>query len=433
MSALARFFNQFGAEVSGYDLTETPLTRQLQEEGIHVHYDDNPNAVPSDADLYIFTPAVPDNQAELKSLRDKGIRVFKRSEILGLLSRNFKTIAVAGTHGKTTTSSMIAHLLIAAGKPVNAFIGGISVNLNSNFVYSDQAEILVVEADEYDRSFLQLHPDIAVVTAIDEDHLDVYGSAEQLRSTFDEFVDQLHDDGRLIVHEAVSTESVNNKSPVRYGFSEDLDVYADNLSTARGQMLFDIKCGKARWSNLALSMPGRHNVENAVAAIQVCRELGLSENEIRMGLQSYRGVKRRFEIRINKPGQVYVDDYAHHPKELEACIKAVRSFFPGKKITGAFQPHLYSRTRDFADGFAESLKLMDEIILLDIYPAREKPIPGVDAQMLADKIQDDKVKVLSKKELLKFVEQNKPELFLTLGAGDIDQLVEPITNILSRK
>ncbi|MCF8332296.1 MAG: UDP-N-acetylmuramate--L-alanine ligase [Bacteroidales bacterium] len=433
MSALARFFNQFGADVSGYDLTETKLTMQLQKEGIQVHYDDNPLDVPSDADLYIYTPAIPDDHKELKSIRDKGIKVYKRSEILGLLARNFKAIAVAGTHGKTTTSSIITHLLLSANRQVNAFIGGISVDLDSNFVFSDKAELMVVEADEYDRSFLNLYPDVAVITAIDEDHLDVYGSAEQLISTFDEFMCQVNDEGRLIVNEAVETEELKKKPAIRYGFSEGLDLYAENLRIAKGQMLFDIRSKNHKWTDLNLSMPGRHNVENALAAIQVCMELGMSEEEIRSGLNTYSGVQRRFEIRVNKKDQVYVDDYAHHPKELEACIKAARSFFPGKKITGAFQPHLFSRTRDFADGFAKSLQLLDEIILLDIYPAREKPIPGINTEMLAQKIGIDKVKVLSKRKLLEYVEHNKPELFLTLGAGDIDNLVEPITKILSKE
>ncbi|MCF8218406.1 MAG: UDP-N-acetylmuramate--L-alanine ligase [Bacteroidales bacterium] len=430
MSALARFFHQRGAMVSGYDRTQTPLTQKLQEEGIRVHYQDDIKKVPADADLYVYTPAIPYEHAGLTWIRNNKSQLYKRSEILGMLSKKFKTIAVAGTHGKTTISSMITHLLISAGKQVNAFIGGISVNIDSNFVFNEDAEWMVVEADEYDKSFLQLEPDIAVVSAIDDDHLDVYGSGSTLRDTFKAFVGKTTEQGRVYIHEKVKINEPKGIEVITYGFSADSDVYADLPEVNQGMMNFAFHFPEFIVQNLVMEMPGEYNVENALVASAVGKELGLGAKEIREGLKSYKGVKRRFEIRVNSPKHIYIDDYAHHPRELSACIKAARSFFPEKKLIGAFQPHLYSRTRDFVEGFAQSLQMLDYVLLLDIYPAREEPIPGVSSQMIADRMDPGKVRVLSKQEVLEFVKQKKPELFMTLGAGDIDQLVEPLTDIL---
>ncbi|MGM0611970.1 MAG: UDP-N-acetylmuramate--L-alanine ligase [Bacteroidota bacterium] len=430
MSALARFFHQKGAEVSGYDRTQTPLTQKLQQEGIQVHYQDDIKKVPADADLYVYTPAIPHENSELSWIRQNIHQLYKRSEVLGMLSKKFKTIAVAGTHGKTTISSMITHLLISAGKPVNAFIGGISVNLNSNFVFREGAEWMVVEADEYDKSFLQLEPDIAVVSAIDEDHLDVYGSGSTLKDTFEAFLNKTTERGLAYIHEKVQIREPKDVEVKTYGFSAQNDVHANLHDVEHGKMNFTFHFPEFTVQNLEMEMPGEYNVENALAASAVAKELGLGAQEIREGLKSYKGVKRRFEIRVNSSDHIYIDDYAHHPEELSACIKAARSFFPGKKLIGAFQPHLYSRTRDFADGFARSLQMLDYVLLLDIYPAREKPLPGVSSQMIADRMDPGKVRVLSKQEVLEFVKQKKPELFMTLGAGDIDQLVEPVTDVL---
>ena len=430
MSALARFFHQQGAQVSGYDRTQTPLTQKLEEEGMCVHYQDDVQQLPGDADLYIYTPAIPEEHHELSWIRKNKKPLYKRSEVLGMLSKEFETIAVAGTHGKTTISSMITHLLKSAGKPVNAFIGGISVNLNSNFVIHENAEWMVVEADEYDKSFLQLEPDIAVISAMDEDHLDVYGSGSSMQVTFEAFLKKTKSRGRAFIHENVKITRNLNINVKTYSFSSESDVYAELPEIEQGKMSFKFHFPEFITGKLEMGMPGQYNVENALVASAVAKELGLDEQAIRAGLKSYKGVKRRFEIRVNSPEHIYIDDYAHHPEELAACIKAARSFFPGRKLVAAFQPHLYSRTRDFADGFAESLQMLDYVLLLDIYPAREKPIPGISSQMLADKMDPEKVSVLSKQQVLDFVKQNKPELFMTLGAGNIDQLVEPVTDIL---
>lgn len=430
MSGLARFFKLQGAEVSGYDKTETPLTRQLQLEGIDVHYHDEVSLVPLDADLYVYTPAIPAEHEGLGMLKKQGVSLYKRSEVLGLLSQNFKTIAIAGTHGKTTITSMVTQLLMAANIPVNAFIGGIATNLNSNFVFHQDAEIMVVEADEYDRSFLQLHPDLAVISAIDEDHLDIYGDGNNLKETFAAFLAQLNKGGKAFLNERVQMDVPDYLSAESYGLSTVAAVKADKLRQEFGKMIFRIHFPAASTADMFLGMPGKYNVENALAAAAIAHELGVTEEQIRTGLNTYKGVKRRFEILVNTDNAVYVDDYAHHPRELEACISAAREFFPGKKLTGVFQPHLYSRTRDFADGFAQSLKLLDEIILLDIYPAREKPIPGITSAMLAEKIGDDSVFLLSKEQVLDYVKNNEPECFLTLGAGDIDQIVEPVKTIM---
>lgn len=432
MSALARFFKQLGADVSGYDKTETPLTRQLMLEGIRVHYQDQPSMVPQDADLYIYTPAIPGHHKELNFIKAGGFPLYKRSEVLGLLSQNFKTIAVAGTHGKTTISSMITHLLLSAGVPVNAFIGGISTNLNSNFVFDHNAEIMVVEADEYDRSFLKLHPDLAVISSIDEDHLDVYGSGDSLKSSFSEFLAKTGKGGTAIIQQQVNLQAPEHINILRYGLCYECRIKADDIRAESGKMVFRLHFDGGSTQEMYLGLPGKHNIENAVAACALAWHLGLSEEEIRRGLDTYTGVKRRFEILVNTQQHVYVDDYAHHPRELEAAIKAARDFFPGRKITGVFQPHLFTRTRDLACGFAESLRLLDEIILMEIYPARETPLPGISSAMLAGRIGNRDVKVLSHGQVLKYVEQNKPELLMTLGAGDIDRIVEPLKNIMKQ-
>lgn len=427
MSGLARFFNKLGATVSGYDKMRTGLTEKLNEEGISVHHEDNIEYVPDDADLYVYTPAIPAEQQEFLWLIENGYEVWKRSEVLGMLSKHFKTIAVAGTHGKTTISSMITHLFRYAGIPVNAFIGGIAKNTNSNFVFHEQASILIVEADEYDRSFLNLNPEIAIVSAIDEDHLDVYGSGDHLRSAFTEFFGKLKEGGKVFINSAVKTKIPTHLNVKIYGTEVGTDIRADNIQSNPGQMVFNVNLTQ---ETFYLNVPGIYNVENALASLAVAHQAGIGAKEIKEGLKSYTGVKRRFDIRVKNENTVYVDDYAHHPNELKACIQAAADFFPGRKLTGIFQPHLYSRTRDFADGFAKSLMLLDEIILLDIYPAREKPIPGVTSELIAEKISGRKVIIMSKEGVTGYIARSGPELLLTLGAGDIDQLVEPLTKKL---
>ncbi|MFO8054551.1 MAG: UDP-N-acetylmuramate--L-alanine ligase [Bacteroidales bacterium] len=433
MSALARFFKQQGASVSGYDKTKTPLTEQLQKEGLDVHYQDDIALVPTDADLYIYTPAIPPEHKGLRFLKEHNFPLYKRSEVLGFLSRSFQTIAIAGTHGKTTICSMLTHLFLAAGIPVNAFIGGIAVNLNSNFVFRKAASVLIVEADEYDRSFLKLKPEVAVVSAVDEDHLDVYGAYDELKTAFAGFLHRIEHGGLALIHERVELSCPDKTRLMKYGQSENVNFRLQNVRQQKGAMVFDFQLENESLSRLKLHMPGLYNVENALVASAVARVFGISQQAIRKGLNTYKGVKRRFEIRVNTARHIYVDDYAHHPRELEACICAAREFFPGNKITVAFQPHLYTRTRDLARGFSESLSLADEVVLLDIYPAREKAIPGVHVKMLMNNIDAEQIYYMSNEEMLEFVKHKQPGVFMTLGAGNIDQMVEDVTNILNQR
>ncbi|MFO8086478.1 MAG: UDP-N-acetylmuramate--L-alanine ligase [Bacteroidales bacterium] len=433
MSALARFFHQQGASVGGYDRTRTRLTQTLEREGILIHYDEDPKKVREDADVYVYTPAIPQDHPVMAKIRAKGWPLYKRAEVLGLLSRHFKTIAVAGTHGKTTVSSMITHLMREARIKVNAFIGGIAVNLGSNFVFDPDAEWLVVEADEYDRSFLHLHPDIAVVTAVDADHLDIYGSAESLINSFEEFLRQIRPQGQLLMHRRLTLQCPDHVLCQTYGIGDTADFRAGQPDVWQRQMRFSFYFHNTQLDDLRMSLPGGYNVENALAAFAVALKAGASVQALQKGLLSFRGVERRFDIKVNREEAVYVDDYAHHPEELKAVITAAKAFFPGKKLVAVFQPHLYSRTRDFADEFAKSLELLDELILLDIYPAREKPVPGVSSFMLAQRMQHTPVKVLSKQQVLTYVREKKPSLFMTLGAGDIDELVDPILQMMKKQ
>lgn len=427
MSALARYFRQRGVRVTGYDKTETALTRNLVKEGMDIHYEDAPESIPHDVDLAVFTPAIPADLSELQTLKSRGIPLKKRAEVLGIISRGMKTIAIAGTHGKTTTSSLTTWLLKSGGVDCSAFLGGIVRNFGSNYV-GGTSEWVVVEADEYDRSFLQLNPDVAVILSMDADHLDIYGDADSIVETgYKAFADRLKQGGQLFVQHrwghyfpGVSTFGI-----------DDGAVRAEQVRVEDGFFTFNYRAGDLLWENLQLAIPGRHNVENAVAAITAARKAGVQEDGIRKGLASFAGIQRRFEIIHKDPNVVYVDDYAHHPSELEAVIGAAREFFPGKKLTGIFQPHLYSRTRDFAPGFAKALDLLDEIILLDIYPAREQPIPGVSRDTIADLITHQNLIRASKSNVLELLKNLHLEVLLTLGAGDIDTLVEPIHHWLS--
>lgn len=430
MSGLARYFHKRGCNVAGYDRTQTALTRSLTHEGIFVNFEDSTDLIPaefkspSENTLVIYTPAIPKDSAILNFFQSGGFAVKKRSEVLGIISKGMFTIAVAGTHGKTTTSSMIAHILKSTGFDCSAFLGGITTNYGSNVLFGDN-NVVVVEADEYDRSFLTLHPDIAVVTSMDADHLDIYGEKENLTESFKLFVSQLKELGTLIFHRGLD---LNNG--ITYSASGTADVIAENLRIENETFVFDFKSAEHVIPGVKLSLPGLHNVENLLSAIQVALLLGISEENIKSGVASYRGVKRRFEYVVKNKQRVYIDDYAHHPEELRACISAVRMLYPDKKLTTIFQPHLFTRTRDFADGFAEVLSATDALLMLDIYPARELPIEGVSSELILDKVLLADKKKCGKEEALEYVKNAKPELLLTVGAGDIDTLVEPLKIIL---
>ena len=436
MSAIARYFKFQGKEVSGYDKTETVLTKELVAEGIPVHYEDNVALVPKDADLVVYTPAIPADHKELQFFRDNKYRLFKRSEVLGLITSSSFNICVAGTHGKTTISTMIAHILRHSGYGCNAFLGGIAVNYNSNY-WSDPRNVCVVEADEYDRSFLKLNPDIAVITAMDADHLDIYGTAEAMEEAFIGFSKKLKPGGLLISKFGLSRDkSLGGAKRIRYSLQNDkADAYATSIRISKGGYEYDVMKKDWMLSKVRLNMGGMHNVENSVAAISVAHELGIENEKIKAAVEAFRGVKRRFEYIIRNDKLVFVDDYAHHPEELRALISGAKTLFQGMKCTVIFQPHLYSRTRDLADGFGESLGLADEVLLLPIYPARELPIEGVTSKMIADRIKNAKVELVSKEELLKkLLEKAKAEkgieLLIAAGAGDIDALLPEIKRII---
>ena len=437
MSALARWFKLEGYNVFGYDKISTPLTRELEEMGISIHYNDSIDLIDTtilsskNQTLVVYTPALPDDHRELNHLRDLEYTIKKRSEVLGDITENVFTVAVAGTHGKTTTSTMLAHMLRYAGKNVTAFLGGISTNYGTNYVGGDLSAadaICVVEADEYDRSFLRLHPDYAIVTAMDADHLDIYGEKGSLQNSFLEFMSLVPQDGsRLINDKLIATSEIEG---IRYGIERGKS-FARDIRVAEGSFVFDFVSEEVQIPGLTLYQPGYHNVENAVAAIQVCLDIGLVPEDIRRGLSEYKGVKRRFEYLINTERLVYVDDYAHHPVEIDAFLGSLRVLYPTKKLTAIFQPHLYTRTRDFVDGFAESLSAADKVFLLDIYPAREEPIPGVTSELIFNKMKSTEKEMTTKESLVEKLNINDLEVLATIGAGDIDTLVEPIKIKLS--
>jgi UDP-N-acetylmuramate--alanine ligase len=439
MSALARYFNSMGKKVSGYDKTQTALTDELQTEGITVHFRENEEIGSAGFNvsdtLVVYTPAVPKNHKELVYFASNGFVVKKRSEVLGMITEGSYTVAVAGTHGKTTTSSLIAHILRSSGIDCSAFLGGITQNYDTNLFLGknlgEKNAITVVEADEYDRSFLTLHPDIAVITSIDADHLDIYGNKEHMHESYNLFAKQVKNGGVLVSKQG--TEAVHQGVDVSifsYSQNKETEFRSMNMKIAGGLYHYSV-IGKG-WEihDLVLGLPGAHNVENSVAAVVVAKLMGVSDDNIRKALASFKGVKRRFEYKIKNDKLVFIDDYAHHPEELKACILSVRALYPSKKITGVFQPHLFTRTRDFADGFMKSLSLLDEVILLDIYPARELPIEGVSSTMLLEGITLQRKMICSKEELVSELKKRELEVLLTVGAGDIDMLVEPIKKAL---
>jgi UDP-N-acetylmuramate--alanine ligase len=439
MSALARYFLAAGKKVAGYDRTSTPLTDSLRAEGMEIHFEDNLERIPpafldpqkKANTIIVLTPAIPASHSELNYFRDHDFQILKRSQVLGLLTSGQTTYGVAGTHGKTTTSSILAHSLHTAGRNCTAFLGGISVNFGSNLLLGKpnaaQHEI-VVEADEFDRSFLTLFPAAAIITSMDADHLDIYGSKEDMQQTYRDFAAQVQD--FIVVKHGLQPGNTKARQ-ITYSITDKhADYRGEKISVTDGRYRFDLVTPGYVIEGLTLGLPGRHNVENAVAASALALECGVDMLSIKDALAGYTGVQRRFEYHVRTASTVYIDDYAHHPEELSAAILSARELYPGKKIAAAFQPHLFTRTRDFADGFAESLSLLDTLYLLDIYPAREEPIPGVDSKMILDKITLSDKQIVSKEQLIQSLRQRKPEVFLTLGAGDIDQLVQPVKKLL---
>lgn len=440
MSALARYFLAQGCKVSGYDKTKTKLTEQLCAEGVAIHYEEDENKIPVEIfhqinqAIVVYTPAIPKNHKEWLFLQEKNIKCYKRSEILGFISQKYFTIAVAGTHGKTTTSSMIAHVLNQSGVKCNAFLGGISLNFNSNLLLHPEAEMVVVEADEFDRSFLTLTPNIAVITSLDADHLDVYSNKQQMDNAYKEFVQRINPNGVLITKQAYRTAlDAERLKVLTYSIEQKADFSMVSKKAVDGNFSVALQTPSEKVNELLIGLPGIHNIENGIAAYAVAKELGIDTDLIIKALASYRGVKRRFEFHVKTADLVYIDDYAHHPTELSFTINSIKELFPNKKITGIFQPHLYSRTRDFADEFAQSLSLLDELILLEIYPARELPIKGVSAEMLLEKVTITNKQLVPINEVLNYVENHQPQVLVTLGAGDIDTLVEPISTLLMSK
>jgi UDP-N-acetylmuramate--alanine ligase len=464
MSAIARFFDSKGIKVSGYDKIETALTKELEKTGIAVHYEENVDLIPKDVQLVVYTPAVSQDHKELIFCRENGYKVMKRSDVLQMITESSFNICVAGTHGKTTITTMIAHLLRDSGYGCNAFLGGIAVNYETNFWSSPGSgsgtgsrNVSVIEADEYDRSFLKLSPDVAIITAMDTDHLDIYGTAEAMEQAFIDFSKKIKPEGLLVSKFGLKrTKDLKTEKHLTYSLqNEKADVYAADIKMMSGGYEFDVMMNENKIEKVVLNIGGMHNVENAVAAIAVASSLEIENDKIKRAVESFRGVKRRFEYIIppSPKGEgkgmrpIFIDDYAHHPEELRALISGAKSLFKQKKCTVIFQPHLYTRTRDLADGFAEVLDMADEVILLPVYPARELPIEGVSSEMILNKMskgllteKNDRKRVMTKEQLLNWIKNdyskniNKEfgEVLITAGAGDIDMLVEPIKEILKK-
>jgi len=434
MSALARFFSQKGVVVSGYDRTQTELTAKLQAEGMDIHYTDDVNLLDKEAELVVYTPAIPAAHTELNWYRDNGYNVYKRSDVLQWITESYFSITVAGTHGKTTMSTMISYLLREAGMGCNAFLGGVSVNYDTNY-WSSKIPTAVIEADEYDRSFLKLRPDIAVLTAMDADHLDIYGTAEEMEDAYIQYTRNIKHNGTLLVkHGLKRTGELSATQMLTYSLQNDAaDIYAKNIVMKSGSYEFDVVYKEEVIEGFRLNMGGMHNVENAIAAIAVTQLVAVDTQKVKTALAGFKGVRRRFEYVVKNDDVVYIDDYAHHPEELASLIKSAKLLFSDKNCVVVFQPHLFTRTRDFADGFARSLDMADEVILLDIYPAREEPIEGVTSAMIMERMGNPNRHLLSKEGLLKYVEAASLEMLITAGAGDIDKMVQPIKEIIESK
>lgn len=437
MSALARYFLSLNKNVAGYDRKESDLTQKLNSQGANIHYEDNVRLIPenfksSDSTLVIYTPAVPESHTELSFFRANSFQIMKRAEVLGLITNHSKGLCIAGTHGKTTTSSMLAHLLKQSKVDCNAFLGGILKPYDSNLMLSDTSDFTVIEADEYDRSFLHLTPYMAVITSADPDHLDIYHSPEDYTKSFELFTSLIRPEGLLLMKKGLNIHPQLQKGVALFTYSstEEADYYATNILTDNGQLLFDFVYPEGRINRLSLGVPVLINVENAVAAIAIALKAGATEEEVRKGIDSYQGPKRRFDIQLKTDNIVLIDDYAHHPAEIRASIQSVKELYKDRKLTVVFQPHLFSRTKDFHTEFAESLSLADELLLLDIYPARELPIEGITSQLILDQVKAPSKRLVSKEELLQVLSSEPSEVVLTMGAGDISELVTPIKNTL---
>ncbi|MFH6767939.1 UDP-N-acetylmuramate--L-alanine ligase [Gaetbulibacter aquiaggeris] len=424
MSALARYFYANNKQVAGYDKTPTELTESLIANGIDVHFEDSVQKIDvrflnKDKTLVIYTPAVPSSHKQLEYFKNKGIKVLKRSQVLGLITEQTFCLAIAGTHGKTTTTSILGHLMYECNVPLTAFLGGISENYNSNLIING-TEVTVVEADEFDRSFLTLSPDMACITSMDADHLDIYGDASELKKSFEDFSKRVKSNGKLFVRNGLPLKGIT------YGIEDNSDYSVQNIKIKNGTYVFDVKTPKTVLENFQFNLPGRHNLSNALIALAMAVEYGCPYRQLAKALASYRGVKRRFTYHIKTENFVFIDDYAHHPEEINAVYQAVREMYPGKKILAIFQPHLFSRTRDFADDFAKSLSQFDEIMLLDIYPARELPIEGITSEWLLKKITNPNKQLTSKTEILHKIHKSNAQVLLTIGAGDIGEEVKHI-------
>ena len=439
MSNLARYFMSKGKSVGGYDRAETLLTKALVKEGADIHYADDVANIPvlytdKETTLIVYTPAMPDDSPELNYFREHGFDIHKRAQVLGLITQSSKALCCAGTHGKTTTSSMLAHILKGSHLDCNAFLGGILKNYDSNLMLSDKSEFTVVEADEYDRSFHWLHPYMALITSVDPDHLDIYGTEDEYLKSFEKFTSLIQPGGVLVVKHNIKLKPQLQSGVRLYTYSQDKgDFRAENIKVGSGTIRFDFVTPDSVVKNIELGVPVRINIENGIGSMALAWLNGATDDELRNGMRTFQGAKRRFDFMLKTDSLVMIDDYAHHPDELSASISSVKELYPDKKVLGIFQPHLYSRTRDFADQFARSLSLLDELILLDIYPAREKPIEGVTSQIIFDKVTCKKT-LCKKSELLDIIRSKKDiEVLLTVGAGDIDQLLQPIKELLEER
>jgi UDP-N-acetylmuramate--alanine ligase len=435
MSAIARYYKRKGYAVAGYDRTPSDLTHELEAEGIAVHYEDRPDLIPADAEttLVVYTPAIPDTLEELRFVQSRGYRVIKRSRMLGEITQGQRCLAVAGTHGKTTTSTLVAHILTESGAGCSAFLGGISKNYDTNMLVSPTPTV-VAEADEYDRSFLQLHPAIAAITAMDADHLDIYGDLAHVQEAFRTFASQVSE--VLILKYGLPVSSEDTRARIlSYSFDDvRADFHAENLRLgALGHFTYDLVYPEGVLKDIFVGTLGWVNVENSVAAAAICLSDGIAPEAVRHAIGTYQGARRRLDVHVNTPALTYIDDYAHHPQELATAISSLKSIFPGRKLTAVFQPHLYTRTRDFAPGFAEALSAVDKLILLGIYPAREEPIPGVTSEIIFKDVTAPEKVLIDKSELMPLLEREPLDVLVTFGAGDIDRFIQPITELLEKR
>jgi UDP-N-acetylmuramate--alanine ligase len=441
MSALIRYFLAKGKHVAGYDRTPSSLTGKLIEEGAAIHFDDNETCIPESfrdkhTTLVVYTPAVPASHQELTYFRENGFEVLKRSRTLGLITNSSRGLCIAGTHGKTTTSSMTAHILKQSKVDCNAFLGGILKNYDSNLMLSEHSGLTVIEADEYDRSFHYLTPYMAVITSADPDHLDIYGTPQAYRESFEKFTSLIRPGGALVMKKGLDVTPDLQAGVRLYTYSASdtaADFHAENIRIGNGEVFFDFVSPELRLEDVRLGVPVRTNIENGIAAMAIAWLNSVTPEEMRAAMKSYAGTQRRFDFQVKKEHIVYIDDYAHHPQELRSSILSVKELYKGRKVTGVFQPHLYTRTRDFADDFASALSLLDKLILLDIYPAREDPIPGITSEMIFDKVTIRDKKLCRKEALMELLEKEALDVLVTLGAGDIDRFVEPIRKMLNEK